>query len=266
MRNVSFLFIGLLAALAGCNWDKPHKQVPAIIKDTLVYTYKGFKQTDKNCINKPDSTCAIFSCSYPIFNNAPQLNALILKLLGNKLYTITNPDTILKRNADDFFRHYIEDTAAVANHFYYKSTDTILVARQDSGLLTLQAASYIYTGGAHGMENTSFINWDSKGNRSFTLKDLLIDGYQQRLNNIAEKIFRADEKLAHGASLHNNYFFKDDKFSLNNNFLITPKGLRFLYNPYEIKPYAAGRTELLINYDELKPLIRLNTILSQYYK
>jgi len=63
-----------------------------------------------------------------------------------------------------------------------------------------------------------------------------------------------------------NHFFKGDKFALNDNYLITPLGIRFLYNPYEIKPYAAGTTDLFIPYDKIKSLLRPNTVITQYIK
>ena len=59
---------------------------------------------------------------------------------------------------------------------------------------------------------------------------------------------------------------KDNQFALNNNFLITPLGLRFLYNQYEIKPYSAGQTVLFIPYAKIKSLLLPHTVVSQYIK
>jgi len=36
----------------------------------------------------------------------------------------------------------------------------------------------------------------------------------------------------------------------------TDKGLKFLYNVYEIKPYASGITELEIPYEDLKGILK----------
>ena len=98
------------------------------------------------------------------------------------------------------------------------------------------------------------------------LSDILIDGYQQPLNKLAERVFRKQEKLADTASLTHGYFFKDDLFSVNDNFLVSPTGLLFYYNEYEIKPYVAGPTELLIPYSKIKSLLRPNTVVAQYHK
>ena len=43
---------------------------------------------------------------------------------------------------------------------------------------------------------------------------------------------------------------------VNDNFTLTPKGLKFLYNVYEIKAYAFGVTELEIPYEDLKEILK----------
>jgi hypothetical protein len=50
------------------------------------------------------------------------------------------------------------------------------------------------------------------------------------------------------------------------NFSVTPIGIKFLYNQYEIKPYAAGITELFIPYAQIKSLLRPNSVVTQFIK
>ncbi|MEB0249576.1 RsiV family protein, partial [Mucilaginibacter sp. 5B2] len=61
-----------------------------------------------------------------------------------------------------------------------------------------------------------------------------------------------------------DYFFDKNIFKLNENYSITPIALRFMYNQYEIKPYASGQTELLIPYSEISKLMRPQSVASQY--
>jgi hypothetical protein len=140
----------------------------------------------------------------------------------------------------------------------------VKVIRQDSALLALEYGGYSYQGGAHGGSFTGFVNWDVKTDKQVTLDDILVSGYQAQLTKIAEKIFRKDEKLTDTSSLANDYFFKDNKFALNENYSITPAGIRFVYNQYEIKPYAAGQTELVLPYSQIKTLMRPQSAASQY--
>jgi len=264
MKYCLVFLIALLTLAAACTWDKPVKNNPDITRDTLVYNYKNFKQRDKNCGTKPDSLCAVYSVSYPQFDS-PEVNGLILNILGNKVPGLKNIDTLLQRGAEDIMQRYASDTAAQARGAFYQFMDSIVVVRQDSSLLTLQTNLYSFLGGAHGMYGTNFVNYDIKAHRQLELGDVIIDTFRNHLTDIGEKIFRRNEKLSPTASLGENYFFKSDKFYLPDNFLITPTGLRFVYHPYEIKPYAAGETELFIPYTAVKALLRPNTVISQYH-
>jgi hypothetical protein len=264
MKYCFVFLIALLTLAAACTWSTPNQTKPAITKDTLVYNYKNFKKRDKSCGDKPDSACAIYMVNYPQFD-AQQLNNLMLNVLGNKVPNLTIIDTLLQRSATDFMQGYSNDTAAHSRGAYYQFMDSILVVRQDSSLITLQERSYSYTGGAHGMYGTNLMNYDINAHRRLQLGDIITDGMRNHLTDIAEKIFRRDEKLSPTASLGDNYFFKDNKFTLPDNFLITPTGLRFVYHPYEIKPYAAGETELFIPYTTIRGLLKPNTVISQYH-
>jgi hypothetical protein len=90
------------------------------------------------------------------------------------------------------------------------------------------------------------------------LEDLFEKGFDQKLLAIAEKQFRINEKLKPNEPLDDlhGYFFENAKFILNDNFTLTPKGLKFLYNVYEIKAYAFGVTELEIPYEDLKEILK----------
>jgi hypothetical protein len=130
----------------------------------------------------------------------------------------------------------------------------------------MELSGYKFLGGARGYSLTNFINWNTKAGKKIELKDIFRDGYAKKLNSVAEKIFRKQEKLSDTAALKPNYFFPESKFTLNNNFLITPIGIRFLYNQYEIKPYQAGVTNILIPYAEILSLLRPGTVITQYHK
>jgi hypothetical protein len=82
-------------------------------------------------------------------------------------------------------------------------------------------------------------------------------GYNDVLTNLGNKIFRQARQLADTASLSDNYFeFPEDKFQLNKNYGFKKEGIVFFYNSYEIAPYAAGPTEVVIPYEELKEWVR----------
>ena len=264
MRRLCFLWILATIAFASCQWGVPHNSKPAITKDTLLYSYKTISEKAANGSRKADSACADAEIKYVVFKNQPKLNDTIVKRLLDAYSVTEKPDGTLQQQAKNFIKAYEDDTTKTSAAAYSLESSAKVI-RQDSSLVTVEISIYAYAGGAHGNGEITYINWDTKKNKKISLDDILISGYKKQLTVVAEKIFRAQEKLSDTSSLQ-DYFFKDQKFALNNNFLITPLGLKFYYNNYEIKPYAAGPTELAIPYTQIKSLLRLNAVLSQYHK
>jgi len=268
LQYLPFLFI--VFALNACMWGTPHNTSPDITKDTLAYVYKNIKQRASDCGSKPDSGCTVITIKYPAFSKDSILNDSVKNKLYNLFWadsTSMGLDTDLQKYAQNFISVYennknSEDVKGKV--FTIKSYAKVI--RQDSSLTTLEVGGYIFEGGAHGHTLSFFFNWNTKARKSIELADILKKGYQDSLNKVAESIFRKNEKITDSASLALDYFFKDNKFTLNNNFLITPVGIRFLYNQYEIKPYAAGQTNLLIPYAKIKSLLLPHTVVSQYIK
>lgn len=262
MKKYYLLLFGVLPWFASCQWGVPHSTKPAVTRDTLVYSYKNIDERASDCGNKPDTACSSAKITYPIFKEQSALNATITDSLAYS--PDQKPQGDLNQQAKDFIQSYMNNKGRKTNKdLVYTLESNASVIRQDSGLVTVQIDRYAEAGGAHGSNHTNFINWNTKASKAIVLDNIFIPGYNAPLTKVAEKIFRSEEKLSDSASLK-NYFFKGGKFALNDNFLITPVGIRFLYNEGEIKPYADGQTELLIPYAQIKSLLRPATVVSQY--
>ncbi|MES2378814.1 MAG: DUF3298 domain-containing protein [Bacteroidota bacterium] len=266
MRIGYLLFLGGLLGLSSCQWGKPNNPKADITTDTLTYTYTAIKERAADCGNKPDSGCTIVKINYPIFKEQDSLNSLVSDKLIN-LFGADEPGIDLKEYVEHFLTSYTTfKKRDKRSKLFFTIDSRAKVLRQDSNLTTLEVSGYAFRGGAHGSTVTTFINWNTKTGKSISLGEIFNANYKEKLTAIADTIFRKEEKLADTASLANDYFFKDNKFALNNNFSITPLGLKFLYNQYEIKPYAAGQTELFIPYAKIKTLLKPNTVITQYLK
>lgn len=268
LKNILFL-IFIFGYMSSCQWGKPGAKTPAITKDTLAYTYKTFMERAPDCGDKPDSSCTVVKVVYPDFNAQPILNDTVSHELNAWFGDEKNPGLSLTDLSKSFMNSYAEfrkDRPKSTLQFLLDAHAQVM--RQDSSLSTIEVTGYAYTGGAHGVSYTSYVNWNTKANKNSTLDDVLVANYNDQLNHIAEEIFRKQEKLSDTTKLTNGrtYFFKDDKFSLPDVYVITPVGIKFLYNVYTIKPYAAGQTVLLLPYAQIKSLIKPNTVLAQFIK
>lgn len=258
------IFAILLTIITACNWDKPHTQHADITKDTLIYHYETYKQRADDCGNKPDSGCTVINIKYPQFSGESELNDTIAHRVTTLFRISEDEGKSLAQLTKQFMDTYHQERRIP--RIPYTLQTQAKVIRQDSNLVTIEISGYNFMGGAHGNSVTTFINWNTATKRNVTLADILTGGYEKPLTATAEKIFRQEEKLSDTTSLKTDYFFAGGVFSLNHNFLITPIGLRFLYNQYEIKPYAAGQTNLVIPYAQIKSLLKPHTVVSQYHK
>lgn len=265
MKNLSLLFF-IALGLSSCQWGVP-KKTPEKPLDTLHYAYKVIKARAADCGTKADSACTVVKINYPVFDSAKTLNDTIVRKLTVMFAMDGKADSSLELMTKNFLKSYTDfKKTDPRTGMFFTLDDSVKVIHQDSSLTTLEVRGYTYTGGAHGGTSITFINWDTKADKNLKLDDVFVSGYHDQLTTIAEKIFRKDEKLSDTASLKDNYFFKDDKFALNENFSITPLGIKFLYNQYEIKPYAAGITTLFIPYTQIKSLIQPGSVVSQFVK
>lgn len=229
--------------------------------DTLTYSYDVVKVISKNLVtvdeHTTDTTRAVIT--YPRFNDE-KLDKLIEQRVCEGG---SNPDRSYNTYAElansfvkgfDDYLTYNEDN--IQTWFLEVKVDVI---RQHAPLLALKFSQADYMGGAHPNSSISYVNYDRRTRSVLTLDSILKPNTLSKLQAVAEQIFRKNEGLTPTQSLAGAYFFENDQFHLNSNFTITPQGLEFLYNPYEIKPYAAGVTRLLIPYASIKDLIQANS-------
>jgi hypothetical protein len=278
MPKLSILFASLVILLwSACSGNK---QQPTAVgnwaakttvttkgrsKDTLTYTVKKIEAEAHDCAEKKEEMCSEANIEYLVFSGRPKLNAFI----ANKLIWICSSDDDKTTNVDSLGKNFI-------NMYYkYKKQNPnftngfllgadVSITDQNSETITLNIAQDEFTWGAHGSHMYLFINWDKKRDQSIALTDIFVDNYEGPLRKIAEGILRKQENLDARAPLSDHLLI--DKFVLNNNFHISPKGVSFFYNEYEIKSYADGPTDLLIPFQSIKHLLRPNTVISQYIK
>jgi hypothetical protein len=206
--KIRYLLVVFIAfVISSCMWGGSNEQAPAINTDTLIYTYKTLKQRDPACGNKPDSECALVDIKYPEFHHNSALNDSVKHKLLTMFWSdsLKANDTSLQKFANHFIGLSVKDTIKDPSAVYTVESSAV-VQRQDSSLTTIYFSGRSYAGGAHGSNDYSFINWNTKAARVIKLTDIFIDGYHEKLTQIAEKIFRKQEKLSDTASLKDNYF------------------------------------------------------------
>lgn len=118
-------------------------------------------------------------------------------------------------------------------------------------LLTVEISTYIYSGGAHGMPATHWLNWELAEKKQVRLNEIIKAGNENAFWNLAE--------IAHKDWLEQQKVDKDFKnnwpFLRSDDFRLSDTGVVLLYGVYTLGPYSMGSVELLIPWEKLHGVI-----------
>lgn len=110
-----------------------------------------------------------------------------------------------------------------------------------------------YTGGAHGLQRTDCHNYSLRGGYELTLSDLFVPQQQKALAALIRNKLYDMYGVTGDEGLTEQGFFPE-YIDVTENFRVTPEGISFLYNPYDIGCYALGYVEVAISDEELEGL------------
>jgi hypothetical protein len=218
--------------------------------DTVAYELTSLRYESDLPVESPDTANrkTYFQASFPKFQDTV-LNAYVRRLASFSY----NPD-IEYQTLEEAGKGFIQEFEDYQQLDYsspwawYKNIQ-VKVEENRPPYIGIGVHYDDFMGGAHGNYGIVYGNYHSEEKKELKLSDIIREDQLDSLNAIAEKIFMEREKLADND--FTNYFFTDDVFALNENFLLKEKSILFLYNVYEIKSYAEGITELEIPYTEI---------------
>ncbi len=160
--------------------------------------------------------------------------------------------------AEDQVKQFKDDTAWVTDPSIGSAAEgTLSLSVSYVELQSSMADSYVftiatYTGGAHGLQVTKVFTFTDKGT-PITLENLFID-QKKGLEVVAafvqkeltkKNISDADWIKDGAAATPENY----------QNFVVSDEGVTFMFDPYQVAPYAAGIQKILVPHSVLKPVI-----------
>lgn len=121
-------------------------------------------------------------------------------------------------------------------------------------LLVLEKQGYFYPiGAAHPMPLKVFFHIDTNTGKFYSLSDLFKkdSNYQKILSDIVK------EKINQNKNSEDYMYFEDTVVDIKDDqqFIIASNGIKILFKPYEIAPYAAGFPEFDISYSQIDEMI-----------
>ena len=120
-------------------------------------------------------------------------------------------------------------------------------------LVTYIISRWSYTGGAHGMYATECHTYSLAGGYELSTADLFSERQLLGMEALLRRKLCEQYEAANDDELAERGFFPE-YISLTENFRITPEGITFYYNPYDIGCYALGAVDLTMSREELENL------------
>jgi hypothetical protein len=217
--------------------------------EPLRFEPRHIEQRIAGCGNEKDG-CAHADFTYVELVSGPRairerINAAIRKRVGEG----STPG----ERARGFLALFGRPRTAQANFL----SGSVEVLRAAPPVVSLEYSDCYFTGGPHDYFDTYYLNFDARTGDAVSLASVLKNGSLSRLTAIAEEHFRKDHKLSPTAGINDaGFWFPDNRFKLNDNFGLSEKSLLFLFNIYEIRPYAGGPTKIEIPLPEIRELLR----------
>ena len=203
------------------------------------------------------------------------VNKYLLSMCFGDKYMTMDPENAPDKYAETYIENYckdlepmykqesVEDSANVSAWYsYYKGMEGH-VQLYGGNLLVYRISYNEYTGGAHGVYMTSYLNLQLDTLTPIYLDDLFVPNYKDALTDLLWNQLMADNQVTTHEELENMGYTSIGELTPTENFFIDSDGITFHYNIYDIAPYVMGAIQIKLPYDAVRHLLNDNTIISQ---
>jgi len=256
-RIVYSTFVLFLIWMISCT-DPTEQTEDSVHTDSLAYQIKTMARTWNQC--SPDSVnCTYIQFYYPVFKDlksplADSIQALIAHSFDIKSGTEQKLDSAQKGFICEFEESIKgEETSKIP----WNLISSLSIAGQNASWICFKESSGGYTGGAHDFGNSQYHILEKSTGKHLHLVIFFDSTGLKKLTRLGESAFCKVRGIGPGQSLEEAGFkFEDNRFFLPENFCFTKEGITFVFNSYEVGPYALGPTEFAIPANQLVNLMK----------
>lgn len=186
--------------------------------------------------------------------NMPWLNQIFInKVYGDEeLKKNPNPtEEDLKKLSETNYQQMIETVKEEPMIGMEESLSSDYLGQRNN-IATFVMDSYIYSGGAHGMNYTRYLNVNLNEKAAIGLNDVISPRNQDKLKKILWTNYSSERLDDNGKY---NGFADQKEFRISEDFYFDGYGMTFVYPPYELGAYAEGNVEVSASWYEINELL-----------
>lgn len=230
-----------------------------LILSVLVYLFKDNKNIviDKNISNEKISTTTDVVIND--VNEFYEIHAIYPKEISDKNSVIEKKILeIVNRNKEEWkiggdlyneLKTLKEEYSDYPDTKYELNISYNKYVSKTKGTVSYVFQSYKFTGGAHG--NTALFTYTFNDKGFVNIDNFLNTGNRNGLyltNIIKEKLTLSLGDLYNEEMLNNGL---SEIYTNFDNFVVLDEGIKFIFEQYQVAPYAAGQPEVLLTWEEL---------------
>ncbi|OZI74757.1 RsiV family protein [Bordetella genomosp. 12] len=202
---------------------------------------------------KPGCTgeCPAIEIDSVAFPDIPKLTQAVDHILAS----LTGVDSKLRgqyNNLTEYTQYFWRNAQGRDNTFFKANVKDVA-----QGVIAVELhTNQYFTGAAHGIPATLYLNWEIAGGHLLRLDDLLIPGrrpaYVKVLQQAHRKWLAGNEDAKRDPAAYDKMW----PFQETDNVAVTRDGLVVKYDAYSIAPYSHGEPELLLPWSELRGVVK----------
>lgn len=207
-----------------------------------------------------------------------RINRTLQRITFGTDYENTTPENTLQKLKENYITSYRKDLlpyyeADLKNgmsqeelppwyNYHYNITSELTIARDS--IYNYAVTNYQFTGGAHPNTYASWINLNANTGKELKKSDVFTENSDKEIIQLIGKHLLAEvnnrletDSIKSLEELQDNGILLNVDLYVPENFLVTDEGIKFLYNRYDIAPYAVGDFQLTIPYAEIENLMKI---------
>ena len=154
---------------------------------------------------------------------------------------------LFENNMSDFYNEWITNSA-----YSYESSESINITYFNDKTISIRRTSTLYLGGAHGVYNNYNLVYSLETGEKIEVTNFIKDFDDTELKSLMrEKLLSIEDRD------EESYLVPLDEITLaDTSFYIYDDGLHFVWPIYNITAYVLGETEIVFDFEEIKPFIK----------
>lgn len=154
---------------------------------------------------------------------------------------------LFENNMSDFYNEWVTNSV-----YSYESSKSISITYFNDKTISIRMTSTLYLGGAHGVYNNYNLVYSLETGEKIEVTNFIKD-----FDDIELRSIMRDKLLSIDNRTEEDYLVPLDEITLaDTSFYIYADGVHFVWTIYTITAYVLGETEIVFDFDEIRPFIK----------